>query len=129
MSTDEIELLKMQIQRDVQEQQAQERREQRRIQLFMWFVAFVWPLVVNVTTSLIEQQTAITQAAVVKSEVVAAKVETDKVLSDIGEKLDVGVAAAVSTNAINTDWLAKKTGDPEDEAKAQAAKERLDRMP
>lgn len=75
------------------------------------------------------KEAVVTQAAVVKQELSANKVETDKTLSDLAGKLDVGVAAAVSTNAINTKWVADKSGNPDDMAEAQAAENRLKNLP
>ena len=61
---------------------------------------------------------AITQAAVVKEEVVAAKAETDRVLSDIGTKVDATVIAA---DASVKSWKAYNTKMPDDENVAAQA--------
>lgn len=117
MSADEIELLKIQLQRD----QLSAQREAARSDLFKWFVAFAWPLVVSTVTTLINHNAIGTvadkadKAATAATEAAAVAVETKQ---DQGEKLTAivgGVDAGVKS------WKAYQTKEPEDMHAAEEA--------
>lgn len=81
-------------------------REQSRNDLFKWFVALVWPVIVQLSASYIERQ-AIDKVAA-KAAVVERKIDANS------DSLDINTA-------INTKWQADRSGDPEDKAKADTA--------
>jgi len=125
MAEHEIELMKLQLQRDLQEQQARERSEQRWSDLFKWFVALIWPLLVNGGAGYIQNRATTAVAAEVKTELTAAKTETDAKLSDIAGKQDVLV---VSADANIKSLKAWKSGEPEDQNAATQAVVNAERL-
>lgn len=111
MPADEIELMKLRLQSELQQQQARERSEQRWSDLFKWFVALIWPLLVNGGAGYIQHRQIATSAAVVE------------------EKTDAIAKDTAITAAINTEWKAGRTGDPVDMAKAERAAAKVEAMP
>lgn len=106
MSDHDIELLKLQMQ-----------REQMRADLFKWFVAFVWPFIVNLGTAYIQHQ-AIENVAN-KADVAATKAE---VVEATTKEIKTGVDASVKG------WKAYQTKDPEDMNTAVEAVEKADKL-
>jgi len=104
MSEHDIELLKLQIQ-----------REQAARDFWKWLIMYVLVAInplISLGTAYLEHQaigSVATKAALVE------------------EKTDTVLRAAVSTDAISTAWKAERTGDPEDKAKAEKAIERLEK--
>ena len=84
-----------------------EKREQRRADLLRWFVAFIWP----------------TLLAVLSNYKLA---DVEHKLAAVSDKAEVAAKSSAVTEVINTEWRAKQSGKPEDEAKAAAAVERLE---
>lgn len=98
MSDNEIEKLKLQIQ-----------REQAARDFWKWFIMYILVALgpfINLATAYLEHR-AIGS--------VAQKAEV------IEKKAGVAAQAAVSTNVITTQWQAGRTGDPDDMAKAEEA--------
>ncbi len=113
MSAEDIELLKLKL-------QAQMQREQNRADLFKWFVAFAWPLVMHIVTAYFEHA-AIANVAE-KADVAATKaVALEKTTKDIAKD------TAINT-AINTSYEARRTGDPDDMAKAERAEAKVEKL-
>lgn len=102
MSNPDIELLKLQIQ-----------REQAARDFWKWAIMYVLlalnPLL-NVATAYLEHHAI----ASVATKAAAVEVKQDAITTDVA-----------STNAINTKWKADRTGDPEDVAKAEQAQAKV----
>lgn len=122
MSDTDIELLKLKIQHEMQ-------REQLRHDLLKWLVVFVWPFVLQLGSAYIEsrvtvaaaadvKKVAANKAAELKTELTAAKVETDQAIATVAAGVDASVKG----------WKAYQTKEPEDMDRAAQAVVNAERL-
>jgi hypothetical protein len=103
VSQEDIELLKLQIQ-----------REQMRADWLKWFVVFIWPLVVNVGTAYVNHRAIDSVAAKADDAATAAKTATEVAVEtkrDQGEKLSAIVGGVDASVKSWKAWQSKEPGD------------------
>lgn len=119
MSDQDIEILKLQIQRDMQDQASRERSQQANRDFWKWAIMYLIVMVnpTNLVTTVLEHRAIAT---------VDKKADTAAKTAVVLKKTVDGVATdTAGTYAINSEWKAGRTGDPEDMAKAVQAEAKV----